>query len=82
MMDNDTSIKKKKPKKYYIDTDYCYNSLGADERLVVFLVYGTKDKYKTVNSWEYSTFLSNTLAHNRAERKIRKLKTTYGAKFI
>jgi hypothetical protein len=61
--------------KYTIETWYSTNTFGADEHYNVGL-YRNRD---LVNVWSYSTFISPSLAHSRAERKIRKLVRTYGA---
>lgn len=70
-------------KVFYIQRDYSYNCFGADEHLRISLFKETRGgKMKHVNSWAYSTFLSNSLAEKRAARKIRELRTTYDAKFL
>ncbi|UDL16005.1 hypothetical protein QEH42_gp213 [Microbacterium phage Pumpernickel] len=67
--------------KYYYETDYIYNVFGADEHLVVSLWKETKNgkKVKWVAEWKWSTFLSDSWAWSRAEKRIRKLRATYDA---
>ena len=68
---------------YGWDTDYIYNDFGANEQLRVTLYrLNEKGKWKPVESWCYSTFLNSRLANRRAERRIMRLRTVYGAKAI
>ena len=71
---------KPEKKRYYVTTNYSYNVFGANEQLNVFLVYGTRNSFDTINSWSYGTFMKERLASAMAERKIMKLKKVYSAK--
>lgn len=70
--------------RYGWDMDYIYNVFGADEHVRVTLYRLKKDgtKWKPMNSWCYSTFLSSRLAHRRAEHRIARLRSTYNAEAI
>jgi hypothetical protein len=69
---------------YAWSTDYSYNVFGADEHYEVTLyrLNGKGTKWKPIQTWSYSTFMMERLAHNRAEKRISKLKRVYGAKAI
>jgi len=69
---------------YGWDTDYIYNVFGADEHLRVNLYKLSKSgkHWKPIASWTYSTFMASSIAHMRAERRIRKLRQTYNAEPI
>ncbi|WIE80960.1 hypothetical protein [Curtobacterium sp. MCSS17_016] len=62
-------------RKYTIKTWYSYNVFGADEHYCV----GLYRDGKHINTWSYSTFLSSSLAHRRAEKRIAALRHTYDA---
>lgn len=66
---------------YVWDTSYSYNVFGANEHYCVTLYRLTKKgNYREVNTWSYSTFMKSRIAHAQAERRIRKITETYGAK--
>lgn len=68
---------------YFIDTYYTSNVFGADEHYVVRLRRKRKNgKFETINKWPYSTFLSSSFAHARAERRITKLRMAYNAEVV
>lgn len=69
---------------YAWDMDYIYNIFGADEHVRVTLYRMNKSgtKWKPLNSWSYSTFLSSRIAHRRAEQKIQRLVKVYNAQAI
>lgn len=68
-------------RRYGWDTCYCYNDFGANEHYVVTLyrLNNSGTKWKEVDSWWFSTFLSPGIAHRRAENRIMKLKKIYNA---
>lgn len=68
--------------RYRWSMDYQYNVFDADEHVVVSLWRLNKkgSKYLCLNSWAYSTFFSNSIAHKRAEKRITKLRQVYDAR--
>ncbi|OZB88947.1 MAG: hypothetical protein B7X41_05435 [Microbacterium sp. 14-71-5] len=68
-------------REYAWSLDYDYNVFGADEHVVVTLwrLGRSKRKWRAIDRWRYSTFLTSSGAHRRAERRIRKLRQTYDA---
>lgn len=68
-------------REYAWSTEYTYNVFGADEHYEVTLYRSSKSgkNWKPVQSWAYSTFMMDRIAHNRAEKRIQKLKRVYGA---
>jgi hypothetical protein len=60
---------------YTVRTWYSYNAFHADEHYCVGLF---RDGQR-IGVWAYSTFLSSSLAHRRAEGRIARLRSAYGA---
>jgi len=71
-------------RRYGFDRDYTHNVFGADEHLRVTLFKLSKDgkRWVPVQDWSYSTFMQERIANARAERRIKKLRSVYGAEAI
>lgn len=72
--------------KYGFDTEYTYNAFHADEHYEVNLWrYTKKGNWKLVDYWSYACGIfpfERSIAHARAERRIKKLRLVYGAEPI
>lgn len=73
--------------RYYVHAEYVYNVFGAHKRYRITLLKESpkRDTTEVVDHWDYPmgvTGLESRLGRTRAERRIRKLLSTYQAELL